>query len=237
MTVHSLKIKRKVIGLQSLQVRPEKSAEPIAILEDRKPIILGNNRNTLKSPGKILEYENRIRNLEISLQKAREESFQAGFDEGKDIGIKEIKVQIETLTKEFVNTTDSLDDQYRQSLQKLGKPLVKLSIKIAEKIIGQELKHEDVYDAVVKRQIGKLLNEVTDQNKITIYLNPKQCSSIAKIEDPEQIGLNGPVSFVSKEDLRPGECLLETEDYIIEGLIDRQLQNIENKMLSQATVE
>ncbi|NOZ08226.1 MAG: hypothetical protein GXO91_05035 [FCB group bacterium] len=216
----------------------EKSVdEPISILEDHDWAMTGNKKMNGGTRDRIIEYENRVKNLESSLQRAREESFQAGFEEGKEIGIKEIRVQIDNLSKEFVSATGSLDDQYRQTLQKLGKPLVRLSIKIAEKIIGQELKHADVYDAVVKRQIGKLLSEVTDQNKITIYLNPKQISNIARVETREQKRLTGAVSFAAKEDLKPGECVVETEDYILEGLITRQLQNIENKMLSQETIE
>ncbi len=238
MTVKHIKINRRVIGLAEASVRIEKSMdEPISILDDHDWTLNGKKRGNGGTGERIVEYENRVKNLESSLQRAREESFQAGFEEGKEIGIKEIRVQIDNLSKEFLSATGSLDNQYRQTLQKLGKPLVRLSIKIAEKIIGQELKHADVYDAVVKRQIGKLLSEVTDQNKITIYLNPKQVSNIAKVENQVQKRLPGAVSLVGKDDLKPGECVVETEDYILEGLITRQLQNIENKMLSQEIIE
>lgn len=191
---------------------------------------------TTDMDGKNIEMlKERIRVLESALQEAKEEAFQAGYEEGKETTLAETKRQIEDLSEEFMAMIRSLKAQFSQVLGKMNKPLVKMAIKVAENIIGREIKTEDDYYEILRRRIKQLLIEAADQSKITIHINPNQLDWVTgtKILDSFQMPSNAEINFIKDNEIKAGECLLESEEYILEGSLSRQLENLEKQVLLQ----
>jgi len=235
MTVTKLQIKKKVIGFQG----PVNSSEFGNVREETNTQDrIGNETDgtTLinNAAQHIAILEKQINELESALQRAREESFQAGFEEGKENAWIEANQRIKDISGKFSSMIKSLKSQYDQALEDMSQPLLKFAGKIAEKILGRELRYEDEYNEFFIKQIRQFFNEVMDQNKITIYVNPKQMEWVSKPDVLKEINLppKANIRFVENSTLNPGECLLETENCIVEGVLARELDNIERGILN-----
>ncbi len=185
--------------------------------------------------GRKDEYERDLKHLqdqleimEKELQKAREESFQAGYDEGRERAEKEAGKQIEALTEQ----SRMLKKQYEKALLNMDLPVLHLATMMAKKVLRQELKHLKDYESVLRMQIKKMLEEVIDQNKVVVQVNPDMLETIKQVEAREE--LNAPstmqVNFVGDASLQPGECRLKTENFFVDASIDAQLEHIEEQL-------
>lgn len=182
---------------------------------------------------KVIILKKQIQELESVLQNAREEAFQAGFEEGQETAELESKKELKNISDEFGYTIQSLRVQYDQALERIDQPLLKLAMKIAEKIIGIELHNTNRYNEFLIEQIKRFLKEAVDQNKITFYMNPNQIDYISKVETLKELrsASKASIGFVGDNKLKPGECILETENFIVEGVWSRQLDNLEKQIL------
>ncbi len=235
MTVTTLQIKNKVIGFQNPinssefgNFREETNTQDRIGNETEENILIDN------ADQHVIILEKQIKELESALQSAREESFQAGFEEGKENAWIEASQRLKDISDKFSSMIKSLKSQYDQALEDMSQPLLKFAGKIAEKILGRELRYKDDYNEFFIKQIKQFFNEVTDQNKITIYLNPDQMEWVSKPDILKEINLppKANIRFVDKSTLNPGECLLETENCIVEGVLARELDNIERQILN-----
>lgn len=234
MIAHSLKLNKRVIRIQnsgnngeqnnfngSLQTHfPISDEQTLSRIMDEK----NKTFSLLKSQIDVLENE---------LQKAREDSYLAGFNEGRNAGYDEVKKQIDDMAVEFSAMIRSMKEQYDRSLENMNEPLLELAMKIAEKIIGKELQVTHTYDQVLIDQIKRMLNKVISQNHITIRVNPVCMDWINKdhILNELNVSQKTEVNFVSDEKLFAGECVLETEDFVLDGLLSRQISNVRDKIL------
>jgi len=235
MTVTTLQIKNKVIGFQNPinssefgNFREETNTQDRIGNETEENILIDN------ADQHVIILEKQIKELESALQSAREESFQAGFEEGKENAWIEADQRLKDISGKFSSMIKSLKSQYDQALEDMSQPLLKFAGKIAEKIIGRELRYEGDYNEFFIKQIKQFFNEVTDQNKITIYLNSDQLEWVSKPDILKEINLppKANIRFVENNTLNPGECLLETENCIVEGVLERELDNIERQILN-----
>jgi flagellar biosynthesis/type III secretory pathway protein FliH len=64
-------------------------------------------------------------------------------------------------------------------------------------------------------------------------MNPKQIDRISSSESLKELrtASKANVNFSANNQLKPGECILETENFIIEGIFTRQLDNLEKQIL------
>lgn len=233
MTAAILHLKKKVVGFQSSIM-----ASSMNILDDRVQGQDGNGGRTdisipIDNNQKVIILEKQIHELESALQSAREEAFQAGFEEGKEAAQIEAKKELKSVSDDFGSIIQSLKVQYDQTLERMDKPLLKFAMKVAEKILGMELHNTKKCNGFLIGQIKQFLKEAVDQSKITIYMNPNQVDWISKVDILKEMSSasKASVGFVGNSKLKPGECVLETENFIEEGVLSRQLDNLEKQIL------
>ncbi|HCL00243.1 MAG TPA: hypothetical protein DHW42_09100 [Candidatus Marinimicrobia bacterium] len=233
MTNNTFYLKNKVVGLYSpiLSAGTDISNDK-ANYQDGK-VSVDNDPYPIDNNQKINVLEKQIRELESALQSAREDAFQSGFEEGRATAQIEAKKELTSIADEFGSIIQSLKVQYDQALERMDQPLLKFAMKVAEKIIDIELNDADKCNDILERQIKNFLKEAVDQNKITIYMNPNQIDRISGNESLKELrsASNSSVNFVGNNKLKPGECILETESFIIEGIFTRQLDNLEKQIL------
>ncbi len=141
----------------------------------------------------------------IEAEKAKEEAYKKGFQEG-----------LVSLNKHIL----SLDEQLKSVRTEIQQKILPLALSAAKKLIGEELKlHPDrVVDIVIQS-----LKPVTQHRKIIIYVNrhdlerlEKSKSKIKKIfEHLDNL------SIQERDDIEPGGCIIQTEA----GIINAQLEN------------
>lgn len=173
----------------------------------------------------------RIKVLEEELQRTREESFQAGYQEGKDQGLKEAKKQI----NEFKMLIKSFEQEYANSIVKMESPLLRLAKKMAEKVIGIDLDSTAELDSILMERLKRLLYEVMEQVKVIVIVNPAHLEWLDSpgIENEFNTPRSMEISFVGDEKLSPGECIINTEEYHIDETYTAKLERLEKKLITK----
>ena len=177
---------------------------------------------------RIRQLNGRIKILEMELQKAREESFQAGYGEGQRSLFQEANKKVEAMRIEM----HAMELKYLETIEQIEMPLMELAKQLAQEILAVELKHRDDFDDILFERLRKMLYEVVDQNKIIVEVNPEQLSTVEntplneKFKLPKKMNIN----IVPASDLQKGEARLETEDFLIDGTFKTQAAHLNERL-------
>jgi len=224
MKSHVLHLNKKVKKISSFEI----------LNSDRTNSSIFDTVDELSSAEYIIDKEkilsDRIKVLEEELQRTREDSFQAGYQEGKIQGTQEAKKQIDDL-KILIK---SFEKQYTNALTKMEIPLLKLAKKMAAKVISIDLDNSAELDSVLMEKLKKLLREIVDQVRVLVEVNPIH---LEWLESPGiENELNSPksmeINFIGNEKFQPGECKIYTEGYHIDETYETKLNQIEQQLLS-----
>ena len=170
--------------------------------------------------------------LEKALERTRENAFQAGYEEGRNSSLNDMESRIKELSSDFTQMVQGLDDQYKKLFNLQEKTLLKLSLRIAEKILYEEFCHKKEVTDFLAKMLKKILMEMMEQKKITVFLNPDWLKELNRDEfmDHIELPLHKNIQFVEDDKLNPGECLVESEDYFIDTTLNHQLELMENHL-------
>jgi|GEM_PF-1995224 len=172
--------------------------------------------------------QHKIRILEKELQKAREESFQAGYEEGKESSRQMAERRIEQMRMEM----QEHEKQYEDNVKKLDVSLLNLAKKMALVILDTELKIRDDHDNLLMEQLRKMLYEVIDQNQVMIRVNAQQQAVLQGDSLKQKLNLPSKMEITTVVDaeLKPGEAVIQTENYYVDGTFVNQLDKIEEQL-------
>jgi len=227
-------LKHRLKGVQPLY--SNSSAELTADEEDHEmALIMGGAMDDDSRDREIRAHTDRIRNLETELQKARSEAYQAGYQEGQNIAKSEARKQFGQLSTDFNNNIQSIHTEFKDTIESLAGPMLKLTLGISEQLIQRELTFDGRANEILLLQIRRMLNETVSQTRAVIQVNTSQLdwitgSDILKtLHVPQKDNLR----FIPNPQLKPGECKLETEDYLVDSTITTQLTAL-GKVLKEA---
>ncbi|SVC37901.1 uncharacterized protein METZ01_LOCUS290755, partial [marine metagenome] len=106
--------------------------------------------------------------LEKALERTRENAFQAGYEEGRNSSLNDMESRIKELSSDFTQMVQGLDDQFKELFNFQEKTLLKLSLRIAEKILYEEFCHKKEVTDFLAKMLKKILMEMMEQKKITV---------------------------------------------------------------------
>jgi type III secretion protein L len=115
------------------------------------------------------------------------------------------------------------------------KDLLRLAVRLAEKIVGREIKKDDKTVADI---ISTALQNARQQEKLTVRVNPSDLQIIEK--EKEKFSSGGRVKFidfVADPRVSTGGCLIESEVGTIDARLETQLRVLERALLSQSEGE
>lgn len=202
-------------------VTPEEGQEVALPSED-------NDYDANDEENEVQMLKNRIYALEASLQTARQEAFQMGFEEGQQAVEKKYLQAIELLPRQLAQAVNHLQAQYQETISSLEQPLVNLTLQLVDKILKCHLTIEDNQVQLLKNQVRYFLQQVQDAERITIYLSPSQMPYTRQPNFLDTIGCK--VNFSEDAQLQPGECLVETPEFMIDGTIQGQLEQLARQL-------
>lgn len=216
--------------------------QPIIAIQYKRtslPAVLSHSThlsNTHVFSGEPDDMADQVMILENALQTSREESFQVGYEEGKEAGLFEMRHKLDDLAEESKALVSSLQNEYDKALIRMEAPLVKLSIRIAERILGSELMKEESMIEFLSGKVKDMLKDIKGQSRITIHVNPDRLAWVSdeNITADLNISTGGAVNFVGDDHLLPGECLLETDQFIVDNTFRHQLEMLEQQMLEES---
>lgn len=159
-------------------------------------------------------------NVDIEKKKSHMEGMQASFEEAKNGVAHEMKT-IQSIVETFVDNSINALQDFEQSL-------VKLSIKIAEKVIKKKIEdEEDIVLSVVKRA----LESVKDSSEITVLLNSNDFELLSQYEEFTSYK-NGIIQFGIDDGIESGGCKIHSDWGVIDAQIDTQLEEIYTQLVA-----
>ena len=219
MSAATIKLPRKVIALRS----PGEIGEEAEVDEAA---------SDLEEKDRELEtLTSQIALLEVELQSAREESFNQGFQDGLAAEREQHKQKIEAYAQQFSDLSGRLQAEFSEVLKSMEEPLLRMSFDIAEKILKITIP-EDLKTEGLMETLHSFLKEVLHAESVVIRVSPENFELVQSEETKKSLeqSFPGAMKFVSDSLLGPGECLVETQEHVIDGTYDHQLENLERNL-------
>jgi type III secretion system HrpE/YscL family protein len=112
--------------------------------------------------------------------------------------------------------------------------LVRLAVRVSEKVIGQELKADS---SAVLNTIREALKSVRRERNLTIHVNPEHESTVRSQTESLGALLGGvrELLVVANPSVAPGGCIVESEIGTIDAQLSTQLKALEQALLRKAT--
>jgi flagellar assembly protein FliH len=157
----------------------------------------------------------------VLIEQAKQEGYQAGFEEGK----AESLIQFTGLIEQANSIILAAKKDYEATLDKSEESMLMLSVKIAEKIMKQKFdENPNLFLPVVKDAI----QAIKDQRVLSIYLSPGNYEFVlAQKQELERVlESNAELSILVNEGLQEGSCIIEHPFGKIDASIDTQLSQI-----------
>ena len=180
---------------------------------------------------KIKILKDRIKILELELQKAREESFKAGYEEGKQNTLRVANERIAQARKEI----ERVQKEYKESIEKIEKPLLMLAKELAARVLEIELSLTKEHDQILLNQLRKMLHEVQNEKQVTVEVNPMHLPDLRSADIKETLHLpkEMELTFVQGKNLKQGEAFVTTEQFYVDGKFKSQIEHLAEQLIHE----
>lgn len=197
-----------------------------AAREEAQKIILEAQEHANENQERMLNERNAF-NMELQLlaEKARQEGFSAGFEEGRQAGFDETREFIEN-AREIVNLSKF---DYIKRVESGERTILTLALKVAEKIIGESLTGDsEQFLPIVKRA----LKEAREYREIQLHVHPNHYEFLlSQKEDLIRIFPKETELYIYPDmDLTEQSCIIESANGRIDASVDQQLDEIKRKL-------
>ena len=219
MTAGTISLPRRVVRI----LQPgEEPAQEAGISTEEVQEEHGRKMDTLHS---------RIALLEEELQKAREESFNLGFQDGLKAEQEQHKQKIEAYAQQFSDLAIRLEAEFGQILSDMEEPLLRMSFEISEKVLRLAIP-DKLKTKGLLATLQEFLKEVLHAESVVIRLSPQNFEWVQspKVTESLEQSFPGSMKFVADPQLGVGECILETAEHVIDGTFKHQLENLERNL-------
>jgi type III secretion protein L len=135
------------------------------------------------------------------------------------------------LSQSLIATRETRD----KALAVIEKDILRLAVKIAEKIIGREIEHDRQTIAGI---VAQALHHARHSEMVTVRVNPADLPVVE--EQRKHLNPGGRVrylDFVADPGVKPKGCLIITDTGTINADLDTQLRVLERALLSRAEAE
>jgi flagellar biosynthesis/type III secretory pathway protein FliH len=88
---------------------------------------------------------------------------------------------------------------------------------------------------VLSEKLSRMLSEVIDQNKIIVALSAEDLRRVDPIELKENLEQpsSADIKIVADKNLQSGECMVRTEEFMIDGTHRNQLNHVAEQLSSE----
>jgi len=163
---------------------------------------------------------------ERDAQKALEESRREGLEAGRREAVSEQETWKQQEEETLRQKEDELDRRYDERLDAIQNDLIDLTMEIAEKIIGVKLQESD---EALLNIVGAALSRFRRSESVTVRVSGGDYRRLSGSEEftkmTDESGKQ--VSLERDPKLHPGDCILETENELIDCGADGQLERLD----------
>lgn len=163
------------------------------------------------------------REAEQIVAKAEQERT-ASVDAGLQLGYEDGLKNWNRILAGAWQARENLKTEWEQSL-------LHLAVRVAEKIIGEQLRLQP--DAIVSI-VREALKSVGQERQLTLLIHPDHRETVQANLDRLQalVGPSRQIHLVANPDIAPGGCVVESELGVIDAKLETQLKCLEDILLS-----
>lgn len=167
----------------------------------------------------IAQAEQRAAAIVAKAKEEREQTLEQAREEGRQQGYGEMT---ELLARTRL--------QVGQTLKQVEPEIVKLAIKVAERIIGSELQTND---ETIMRIVAKAVEQLRQSKELVIRANPEDVEILRRDKRKllEYIGRLKDIAFREDPAVARGGCVIETEAGTVDAQLNTQLELLEQALL------
>ena len=179
----------------------------------------------------ILNAEETARKLLRSASEKAENHISAALAEAEAIRCEAFENGREEAAQELLENILAAKEQRAGALNAVERDVLKLAVKIAEKIIGREIEQDE---AVRGEIVLTALRQARQQELMTVRVNASDLPLIEKMRERiDAFGRARFLDFVADQTIKAGGCLIESASGTIDARLETQLRVFEKALLAQ----
>ena len=200
------------------------------IIKRRNQVVTGDSSKLIKH--QILSAEEKARTI---LQKARNSADQLIAD--AEIQAEEIRREAhragrDQAESETIDNLLEMKEIRSQVLSTVEKDVLRLAVKLAEKVIGKEISQDESVRAEI---VFNALRSARQQEMLTVRVNSVDLPLLERMRERiDTFGREQFIDFVPDQAVREGGCIIESQSGTIDARIETQLRILENALLARA---
>jgi flagellar assembly protein FliH len=165
------------------------------------------------------------------LARLEKEAYEKGFEQGQKDGLALEEMKIREMGKQLKALFSGLNDLKPQVYSESEGELLKLSLLIAKKIIGEEVRTNN---EIIGNTISSALKFLTDKRKVKIIINSDDMEDVRRLlPDLAKLTKGGHFQITEDNSIKKGGCILETGFGKINATIEDQLGMLEEEIEQQ----
>lgn len=162
-------------------------------------------------------------------EELKKEAYQRGYREGFQEGEREAEAQYAAKLKEAEEVVLAAFRERDELLQHSEAELLELSVAIARKVIGQELKDnwENWKSLVING-----LKEIENQDEVIVRLPSLLYPKLVSFVNEWSHQIEGKLKVIPDSTLKENQCLLQTAEGWYDVSVDKQLDEIKKQLMA-----
>lgn len=135
--------------------------------------------------------------------------------------------------RELVENILAIKEQRAQNLANIERDVLRLTIKIAEKIIGNEIRQDENARGEI---VLNALRQTRQQEMLTVRVNAADLPLLENLREKiDSFGRARYMDFVADQAIKTGGCIIESASGTIDARLETQLRILENALLAQVS--
>ena len=177
-------------------------------------------------------FKQKKQEIEHLLEKAKKEAeiikkkaYEEGFIRGKNEGLESEKKRLSEIVHNLINGLSEINYLKEKIVKQLEKDMIILIKEISKKVI---LNETFTNKEIVKNLIKQALQQLIDKTHVDIKVSPQEFEYLLKFKKnflEEVEGLKH-INIIKEKKVKPGGFIIETDTEILDGRIEKRLENI-----------
>jgi flagellar biosynthesis/type III secretory pathway protein FliH len=163
-----------------------------------------------------------------SVNLLNEKEGQEGFSDQHSKADEQQKQQIHSLCTVLEQVINGIEQSYQNLFASQKDKVVQLSINIARKILAYEIDKGN-YD--IKNIILEAIQTIPVSGQTIVRLNPADLETLRMAMKTDNFEIPEKIQFIDDQNVRPAECIVESDQGVVEYLIEEHLKQIESALM------
>ena len=179
----------------------------------------------------ILNAEETARNILLEANRKADDLIETAGAEAESIRVSAYESGREESIQELLEDVTAAKEQRVEALHAVERDVLKLAVKIAEKIIGREIKLDEKTRGEI---VLTALRQARQQEMMTVRVNASDLPLVEKMRERiDAFGRARFLDFIADQAVGEGGCLIESASGTIDARLETQLRVLEKALLAQ----